>query len=50
MGLVNGRDFVLLKELCKLGARAELFGAIQDHLSFSWQRVAVERKVIGDGG
>lgn len=35
VGLVNGRDFVLLRGLCKLGARAKVFRSIKEHVSTS---------------
>lgn len=47
VGLVNDRDFVLLRGLCKLGARAELFRTINEHLSILlWKNGNGERPLV----
>lgn len=44
VGLVNCRRFLLLRGMCKLEARVELFRTIKAQLSFFVGRVAVENR------
>ena len=47
LGLVNDRDFVLLRGLCKLGARAELFRTINKRLSILlWKNGSGETPLV----